>query len=101
MPLAKLEVFDDALVSLSGFAKALSHPARLSILQHLAREKEMACQSIVDALPLSQAACSRHVAELVKAGLVKFRNHGNYVYYRIERKALSQFCKSMSAALHH
>lgn len=100
MPLAKLEVFDDAQVRLSGFAKALSHPARISILQQLAKEKELACLAIVDALPLSQPACSRHLAELVKAGLVKARNQGNFVYYRLEKKALDQFCKSMAAALH-
>ena len=100
MPLAKLEAFEDAQVKLSAFAKALSHPARLSILQHLAKSKELPCQAIVDALPLSQPACSRHLAELTKAGLVKSRNHRNFVYYRLEKKALEQFCKSMAAALH-
>ena len=100
MPLAKLEAFEDGQVRLSQFAKALSHPARIAILQHLSKAGELPCLTIVGALPLSQPACSRHLSELAKAGLVKSRADGNHVYYRLEKKALDRFCRSMSAALH-
>jgi ArsR family transcriptional regulator len=100
MPLAKLDAFEDGIVKLSAFARALSHPARIEILRQLAHGEELCCSEIVAALPLSQPASSRHIAELVKAGLLKMRAHRSQVFYSLERKALDQFCRSMAATLH-
>ena len=49
---------------------ALAHPARIRILQHLAGRGEVPCMDIVAAVPLSQPACSRHINDLRKAGLL-------------------------------
>lgn len=100
MPLAKLEVFERELVDLAAFAKALSHPARILILQHLAGRGEVPCMDIVAALPLSQPACSRHVNELRKAGLLKSRLRGSNVFFRLDESALGQFCQKMNRTLH-
>lgn len=100
MPQAKLEMFDGSMVSLSAFARALSHPARIAILRFLASREEAPSLEIVASLPLSQPACSRHLSELVKAGLLSSRPDGNHVFYRLERKSLSRFCEAMSATLH-
>lgn len=100
MPQAKLDQFDEATVALSAFARALSHPARISILRYLAIHGEVPCLDIVGAQPLSQPACSRHISELVKAGLVKARPDGNHIYYRLEQSALRGFCQAMSTTLH-
>lgn len=100
MPLAKLKAFEDSSVKLAGFAKALSHPARISILRYLAGKGEVPCMEIVAALPLSQPACSRHINELQKTGLLKSRAHGSNVFYRLDDSALSGFCHAMNAALH-
>ncbi len=100
MPQAKLEAFDEATVALSAFGRALSHPARIAILQFLADKGEVACLDIVAAVPLSQPACSRHIAELVKVGLLAARPDRSRIYYRLERAALQSFCKAMSATLH-
>lgn len=100
MPLAKLDAFDPGIVRLSAFARALSHPARIEILRHLAHGGELCCSDLVAALPLSQPASSRHIAELVKAGLLKMRPHRSQVFYRLEKKALDQFCRSMAKTLH-
>lgn len=100
MPLAKLEVFEDDSVALANFAKALSHPARIRILQYLAGRGEVPCMDIVAALPLSQPASSRHINELRKAGLLKSRLHGSNVFYQIEEAALHRFCQNMNQTLH-
>lgn len=100
MPLPKLENFDPKLVRLSQFARALSHPARIAILQRLGKGGEVAALDIVAGLPLSQPACSRHLQELVGAGLIKARSDGSHVFYRLETKALDRFCQSMSTTLH-
>lgn len=100
MPLAKLSAFDERLVSLSAFAKALSHPARIEILRQLSHGRDTCCSDIVAALPLSQPACSRHLSELVKVGLLRQRPQRSQVFYRLERKALDRFCQTMATTLH-
>ena len=100
MPLAKLDAFENQLVDLAGFARALSHPARILILRELAGRGEVACMDIVDALPLSQPACSRHINELRKAGLLKSRARGSNVYFKLDESALQRFCKAMNRTLH-
>ncbi len=100
MARAKLEVFEKRLVELAGFARALSHPARIRILRLLAGGVEVACMEIVAALPLSQPTCSRHLNELLKAGLVKARHRGNQVWFRLDEAALRRFCQSMDRVLH-
>jgi DNA-binding transcriptional ArsR family regulator len=100
MPRAKLMVFEKKAVDLAAFARALSHPARICILRHLAGKGELACMEIVAALPLSQPACSRHINELYKAGLLKARARGSHVFYRLDESVLRRFCQTMNQALH-
>lgn len=100
MPLAKLDAFSRSQVELAAFAKALAHPARISILQFLATRGEVACMEIVAIVPLSQPACSRHINELKKAGLLKSRTRGSNVYFKIDHSALTRFCADMNHALH-
>jgi len=56
--------------SLAAACKALSHPARLAILQTLARQGTCICGDIVDLMPLSQATVSQHLKILKNAGLI-------------------------------
>lgn len=100
MARAKLEVFEKRLVDLAGFARALSHPARIRILRLLAGRGEVACMEIVADLPLSQPTCSRHINELLKAGLVKSRHRGNHVFLRLDQAAMRRFCDTMNRSLH-
>lgn len=100
MPIAKLEAFEEASVKLAAFAKALAHPARICILRYLAGKGEVPCMDIVAALPLSQPACSRHINELRKAGLLESRTQGSNVLFRIDESVLTRFCHTMNEALH-
>lgn len=56
--------------TLATTCKALSHPARLAILQTLSRRGSCICGEIVDVLPLSQATVSQHLKILKDAGLI-------------------------------
>jgi len=56
--------------SLAVACKALSHPARLAILQTLASRGSCICGEIVDSIPLSQATVSQHLKVLKDAGLI-------------------------------
>ncbi|HSP42105.1 MAG TPA: metalloregulator ArsR/SmtB family transcription factor [Luteolibacter sp.] len=100
MARAKLEVFEVRLVEMAGFARALSHPARIRILRLLAGRGEVSCMEIVGELPLSQPTCSRHINELLKAGLLKARHRGKQVWFRLDQTALKRFCEMMNRTLH-
>jgi len=61
----------DEFLSLAAACKALSHPARLAILQTLAQRGVCICGEIVDVLPQSQATVSQHLKELKDSGLIQ------------------------------
>lgn len=58
-------------VLIARFAKALSHPARISILNLLASRCNCFCGDIVDEIPLAQSTVSQHLKELKEAGLIQ------------------------------
>lgn len=68
------------------YAKALAHPARVSILNFLLKKKVCICGDIVDELPLSQSTVSQHLKELKQAGLIKGEIEGVSVCYCIDEK---------------
>ena len=51
--------------------KALSHPARVAIIEYLLSVDTCICGDIVDELPLSQSTVSQHLKELKEAGLIE------------------------------
>ncbi|MFC0773786.1 ArsR/SmtB family transcription factor [Terrimonas alba] len=71
---------------LAKYAKALAHPARIAILNFLARQQSCMCGDIVDVLPLSQSTVSQHLKELKEAGLIKGEIEGARVCYCIDEK---------------
>lgn len=71
---------------LAKYAKALAHPARIAILQLLAKKQTCICGDIVDEIPLSQSTVSQHLKELKEAGLIKGDIEGAKVCYCIDEK---------------
>lgn len=80
------------------YAKALSHPARIAILQLLLKRQACVCGDIVDELPLSQSTVSQHLKELKEAGLIKGEIDGVKVCYCIDEQEWKQ-AKSCFEAL--
>ncbi|GAB4487490.1 MAG: metalloregulator ArsR/SmtB family transcription factor [Saprospiraceae bacterium] len=70
MAVNKKREFSAEDVALADFAKALAHPARVTILRTLAEKQMCICGEIVEVLPLAQATVSQHLKELKNAGLV-------------------------------
>lgn len=71
-------------------AKALGHPARVAIMEHLMKVDTCICGDIVDELPLAQATVSQHLKELKNAGLIKGEISGKSVCYCIDEKTFLQ-----------
>ena len=87
MGTTKKEEFSGRQNRIAGMAKALAHPARIAILEFLAKQNACMCGDIVNHLPLSQATVSQHLAELKRAGLIKGEVDGSRVCYCIDPKA--------------
>ena len=58
-------------IKLARFAKALSHPARIAILRHLASLETCCFNEISKELPLADSTVSQHMTELKNAGLIQ------------------------------
>ena len=56
---------------LARFAKAMGHPARIAILQFLARQETCYFGDIHEELPIAKATVSQHLKELKDAGLIQ------------------------------
>ncbi|MFN1834185.1 ArsR/SmtB family transcription factor [Balneola sp. MJW-20] len=70
--------------------KALSHPARISIMKLLADKQTCICGDITDQLPLAQSTVSQHLKALKKAGLIKGEIDGVKTCYCIEPDGISE-----------
>ncbi len=75
---------------------ALSHPARVEILQHLARRESCCCGDVVEKFDLAQSTVSQHLKVLVEAGLVRFEPDRRRSRYCIDRDALSGLSDSVA-----
>lgn len=53
------------------FAKAMGHPARMAILDFLAKQDSCFFGDIHEVLPIAKATVSQHLKELKEAGLIQ------------------------------
>ena len=86
----KNEEFKKTETDIAAFAKTISHPARVAILNTLAEKNMCICGEIVSVLPLSQSTVSQHLIELKKAGLVQGTIDGQKSCYCIDWKVLNE-----------
>ena len=75
----------------AGICKALAHPARLRIVEHLKRIDRCICGEIVTVLPLAQSTVSQHLKILKTAGLVKGIVEGPCTCYCLDHEAMARF----------
>lgn len=86
MGVTKAELFTDEQNELAAIAKALGHPARIAILQHLLKVNACIGGDIVEELPLAQPTISRHLRELKDVGIIKGNIDGVRINYCINAK---------------
>lgn len=83
MGLVKSEIFSESQNRLASIAKALGHPARIAIIQHLFKIQGCVCGDLVSEIGLAQATISQHLKELKNAGLIQGEIFGTSVCYCI------------------
>ncbi len=95
MALAKKEKFTQEEIWLADVAKALSHPARISILKILNDMNSCMVTNLVDQLPLAQATVSQHLKELKRVGLIEGEIDGPRICYCVNSQMLVKAKKSL------
>jgi ArsR family transcriptional regulator, arsenate/arsenite/antimonite-responsive transcriptional repressor len=90
MGASKTEHFSDEQNTIAIIAKALGHPARIAIIEHLLKVNSCICGDIVNELPLAQPTVSQHLKELKNAKIIKGTIEGNSICYCIDENTLNQ-----------
>ncbi|SMC35345.1 ArsR/SmtB family transcription factor [Moheibacter sediminis] len=88
MGATKTEHFTESQNQIATIAKALGHPARIAIVEHLMKVNQCICGDIVNELPLAQPTVSQHLKELKNAGIIKGSIEGNTICYCIDEKTI-------------
>jgi len=88
MGVSKTMLFTQQQNHLAELAKALAHPARVAIVEHLLQVNSCICNDLVLELPLSQSTISQHLKELKNAGLITGTIEGKSVCYCIDQDVL-------------
>ena len=94
---SKADRFAPDLAGLAAFARALSHPARLTILQTLAARGTCVCGEVVEVLPLAQATVSQHLKALKEAGLIRGETDGPRSCYGLDAEAVTRAADALAA----
>lgn len=81
MGITRTDIYTDAQNELAVIAKVLGHPARLAIIQHLAKINTCICGDLVLVIGLAQATISQHLRELKELNLIKGSIEGTSVCY--------------------
>lgn len=104
MGATKSEIFSAEQNQLALLLKAMAHPARIAILQHLISTNACICGDLVDELGLAQATISQHLKELKNAGIIKGNIEGvkvcyciNPVIWEVIRTRLSVFLNAYNS----
>jgi ArsR family transcriptional regulator len=97
--------------NLASAFKALGDPTRLKIME-LLRTRGQSCCGLIsrderglcacdveEAVGLSQAAVSHHMAILVREGLVDAEKRGRWVYYSRNEAALARLAEAVKVAV--
>ena len=94
LPLAQLEPVPRHVEAF----KALAHPSRLQVFFFLVRARhEMSVGEIQAAVEIPGPTLSHHLDVLRRAGLLESRKEERYIYYSVQRDAVMQIVRLLTA----
>ena len=94
-----IKKYTNTQTDLAVLLDALSHPARLQIVEHLAQYDECPAGKISEKLPLSKSTVSQHMAKLKEAGLISCSPYGICQHYKLNDDKVVEAIESLSGFL--
>ena len=82
----------------ASICQTLANPKRLEIIDRL-RNGEMSVTQLAEAMQISQANLSQHLAVMRQKGIVKTRREALNVYYQLSSQKIEQACDLMREVL--
>lgn len=76
--------------------KALAHPARLCVVEELARGERCVCE-LAECAGVEMSTISRHLSLLRAAGVVEDEKRGAQVFYRLRARCVLNFFECLAA----
>ncbi len=93
MAITKEELFSTSRKRVAELMKALSHPARIAIVELLIDRKNCFCGDITEELPLAQSTVSQHLKALKEAGIISGEIEGVKTCYCLDEEGLQTLNK--------
>ena len=88
MGVTKKHFYTDSQIQIATLFKALGHPARISIVEHLLRYDQLNCNDLRFFVPLAQSTISQHLKELHNCGLIGYEVKKNTACFFVNKDAL-------------
>ena len=79
-------------------AKAVAHPLRMAVLDFLRGGERCVCE-IAEHVGSERSNVSRHLAVMVRAGVLGCRKDGLKVYYRLKTPCVAEFLSCVTRVL--
>jgi DNA-binding transcriptional ArsR family regulator len=99
MVASKTDLFEKDLQETACFFKALAHPARIQIIQYLARTRTCLSGDISDMFPISRTTVNQHMQELKNAGIVEGRDVDGKTVYCLQLSRIEEMHHILSGFL--
>jgi ArsR family transcriptional regulator len=78
-------------------ARALAEPARVRLLQELAKRGSMVCVEVQHLLRLAQPTVSHHIKALLEADLIEAEKQGRHLRIWLKAATVERFCRWLEA----
>jgi ArsR family transcriptional regulator, arsenate/arsenite/antimonite-responsive transcriptional repressor len=78
-------------------SRALADETRLRIFEAISSSREMNCGQIGSLRGVTPATVSHHLRVLMEAGLIDCHREGQFVYSKVNPKALGDYARELAA----
>jgi ArsR family transcriptional regulator len=78
--------------------QAAAHPIRLAVIEYLGKGERCVCD-IVEHVEAQRSNVSRHLALMLKTGLLESRKEGLNVYYQLRTPCILEFLSCVETVL--
>jgi predicted transcriptional regulator len=95
MGITKTILFSDEVNAIANLAKAVAHPARITIINRLLQTETCVCGDFVQDLGLAQSTVSQHLLALKKVGLIQGTVQGPSTCYCLDLEMWNEFKKTI------
>ncbi|MDX9845956.1 MAG: metalloregulator ArsR/SmtB family transcription factor [Tenuifilaceae bacterium] len=87
--------YTDKQIALARYSKALSHPARVAIMEILSQQSCCYSGDITNDLPIARSTLSQHLSELKEAGLIQGEFNPPKIKYCIHKEGWEEAKRMM------